>query len=172
MNTHDYRWFPSSRVLWVAALAALALSLGACKSGPPSSSTAPKASSDHKAQTRTYAVTVGVSSDSGSVAALQFDIKYKGEGGFVGDAGDVECESAFEGSLATFNNKGDGLVSGAIIDLAGFSTPTEVATCSFRTKEDPSKDSFEVTAVDSSDADSTKIEPAPVMVATAVKALD
>jgi hypothetical protein len=116
-----------------------------------------------------YAVTASVISDSGILGALQFDVNYLGEsGGFVGAGGSVACTPDVDVALTSFNDRGNGRLSAAFVDLEGFATPTPIATCLFRTTDDVAAEDFEVTVTDASGTDLQSTGELPEMAITSV----
>jgi hypothetical protein len=125
--------------------------------------------SDDDTQALSYDVTVAVTSDSGVLGALQFDVTHLGSsGGFVGAGASVKCDPAVAVALTSFNDKGNGQLSAAFVDLQGFHTPTPVATCRFKTREQLSPQSFQVTAVDASAPGLEAANVLPTMAVTSV----
>jgi hypothetical protein len=111
-----------------------------------------------------YAVTVGVTSHSGVLGALQFDVTHLGSsGGFVGAGGSVDCNPDVDAALTSFNDRGNGRLSAAFVDLQGFQTPTAVATCRFKTREQLAPTSFQVTTTDASGPDLQSSKQLPTM---------
>jgi hypothetical protein len=121
----------------------------------------------------TYDVTVAVVSDSGVLGALQFDVRHLGvSGGWVGAGGSVDCTPEVEAALTSFNDRGAGRLSAAFVDLEGFGTPTDVATCRFRTREPLDTESFDAMATDASGPSLVGSDTLPEMAVTHVAALD
>jgi hypothetical protein len=118
-----------------------------------------------------YAVTVGVTNDVGLLGAIQFDIAYGGDsGGFAGAAGSARCFSEVAAALSSFNDKGSGVLSGALIDLDGIPTPGPIATCTFRSRDSVRPTDFSVTVVDASPpATDMPLPEFPVMAVTALE---
>lgn len=117
-----------------------------------------------------YSLTIKVSSESGTLGALQFDVQYTGsKGGFVGTADKVECESLIERALSAFTNKGGTKMTGALVSVNGFSTPQDVARCRFRSPQPVSPGSFTITVTDASDTDTMAVTPAPEMLVSEAK---
>jgi hypothetical protein len=151
----------SIRAMAIGLLAAIPLAVGAC-------------GSDDAARIQDYAVTFSVTSDSGSLAALQFDARYlDGNGGWSGSAGSVACANLVDVALSTYNVRGGGLLSAAIVDLEGFDTPTPVSTCVLRAAEEPTAESFDVTVIDASTPDAAGPyrgipDPFPIMEVTSI----
>ena len=153
------------RAAVIGLILAAVLGTTSCDDGspggwPPTSST----SSTTPGDLSTFWVSLGVTNDVGRLGALQFDARYLGDtGGWVGAAGWVLCETRVPNALATFNNKGGGLLSGAMINLDGLPTPGVMARCTFRTDEDLSPGSFEVDVVDSANIEGYPPKTQPVM---------
>jgi len=120
--------------------------------------------SENDVQAVRYAVTVGVTSHSGLLGALQFDVTHLGStGGFVGAGASVDCSADVNAALTSFNDRGNGRLSAAFVDLQGFQTPTPVATCRFKTRERLAASSFQVTTTDASGPDLSASQQLPVM---------
>ncbi|MEE8312327.1 MAG: hypothetical protein V3R77_08720, partial [Candidatus Binatia bacterium] len=155
----------STRAMAIGLLAAIPLAVGAC-------------GSDDAARIRDYAVTFSVTSDSGSLAALQFDVRYlDGNGGWVGAAGSVVCSTLIDVALATYNDRGAGRLSAAIIDLEGFDTPNAMSTCVLRAADAPTAQSFAIIVLDATTPDSTgpgvgRPDPFPIMQVTSITVVD
>jgi len=116
-----------------------------------------------------YDVTIAVTSDSGMLGALQFDVDYVGSSGsWVTKDGAVACKAAEDVALSSFNDRGKGRVSAAMVDLEGFSTPGAVATCSLACSKPPTAADFRVTAVDASNPSLEPAAPFPAMAVTTI----
>jgi hypothetical protein len=125
--------------------------------------------SDADRAARTFQVTVGVTNSAGSLGALQFDIIHGGaSGGFAGAAGAARCQSLIAGALATFNDKGHGTLSGALIHLEGIPTPGPVASCTFKSREPVSPADFSIRVVDAADSEGNKPGQDPQMAVVSV----
>jgi len=133
---------------------------------PPTGTT----SSTTPSEVPTFWIYLGVTNDVGRLGALQFDARYLGDtGGWVGAAGWGLCEARVPAALATFNDKGAGLLSGAMIDLDGLPTPGVMARCVFRADEDLSPSSFEVDVVDSANVEGNRPKTQPVMAVVGIE---
>ena len=121
---------------------------------------------------RSYEIVVGVTNDAGKLGALQFDIIHSGSGGFAGAAGSARCSTQVPAALATFNDKGRGTLSGALIDLDGIPTPGPVASCTFRSREAVTTADFSVRVVDSAATEGGPPERSPQMAIVSMRALD
>jgi hypothetical protein len=121
--------------------------------------------SDTDRSARSFAVTVGVNNAAGRLGALQFDISFRGSGrgGFAGAAGSARCQTEIPAALATFNDKGNGTLSGALVDLDGIETPGAVATCTFKSRENVSAGDFSIRVVDAADVEGGAPVHAPQM---------
>jgi len=125
----------------------------------------------------TYELRLAVTTSGVALGALQFELRHLGaSGGFVGLGGSVKCNGSISGAMATFNNVGNGKIKGAIIDIDGFPVPSEVATCSFRTREDLFPGSFDMTVMEATDADlggnGQSLDPFPGMAVVDVRELN
>jgi len=133
--------------------------------------------SDDAARIQDYAVTFSVTSDSGSLAALHFDVRYlDGNGGWAGSAGNIPgnvvCSTLVDVALATYNDRGNGFLSAAIIDLEGFDTPNPMSTCILRAADPPTAQSFAITVIDASTPDGGNPTPFPFMQVTSITVVD
>ena len=103
-----------------------------------------------------YRVTIGITSASGPVGAVQFDANHLGSsGGWVGAGGGAHCKFNVQAGLKTCNDKGGGRLSCAFVDVSGFDTPTDLVTCDFNTSEALGRADFSVRATDVSLPDLT-----------------
>jgi hypothetical protein len=129
--------------------------------------------SDTDRAARAYAVTVSVTNAAGPLGALQFDIVHRGgSGGFAGAAASARCSAQLPAALATFNDRGNGTVSGALVDLNGIDTPGAVATCTFKSRDSVSPGDFSVQVVDAAGVEGEKPAQDPRMSVTDVRALN
>ena len=132
--------------------------------------------SDEDARAVAYAVSIGVTTSSGALGALQFDIRQVGAtGGWLGAGAGAVCTPDVPVALAQFNDRGGRWLSAAMVDMSGITTPGPVVTCTFKSREPVSAGNFSVQVIDASglDADPTaKPEPFPVMAVTNVSALN
>jgi len=112
-----------------------------------------------------FDVYIAVANDAGPLGALQFDIVFLGnDGGWFGAGGSTRCSSLGGGSeLSTFNDKGGGLLSGAIVDLEGIETPGEVARCTFGMDMPVLPEYFAVDVVDFADVEGNPPPEDPIM---------
>jgi hypothetical protein len=105
-----------------------------------------------------YAVTVSVTTTSGSLGALQFDVIHLGDSGnFVGKADSVDCSPQVEAALATGNNRRAGRLVFALVDVGGFETPSPIVTCTFKTRESLDPNSFDVYVVTATDTNGVPV---------------
>ena len=114
---------------------------------------------------------MSVTSGSGPVAALQFNVVYQGpSGSFVGRSQSVDCRVLVDVALSTGNNQRQGRLAYALIDLTGFDVPADVITCTFKTRAPLSTDSFTIEVVDATDSDNSPLKIG--MAVTDVRRLD
>ena len=138
-----------------------AASLGGGGPGTPDAGSANE-ETDTDRTAHTYAVTVGVTTESGNLGALQFDVRYTGSsGGWLGAGGSAVCTADIQVALATFNDRGGSWLSAAMVDLTGFDTPGPVATCTFKSRETVNPGNFSVQVIDASGADVNAPKPDP-----------
>ena len=104
------------------------------------------------------------------IGSIQFDIDYSAAGGSFarepqGDG--PRCHPAPEiEAIAEFHDPPDrNILTGGVISLGGFQSPTSVATCLFRPDDDTlTADQFTTTVVDAVFTSFQQIEPAPTLV--------
>jgi hypothetical protein len=131
--------------------------------------------SDEDTRAVSYAVSIGITTPSGVLGALQFDIRHVGaSGGWLGAGSGAVCTPDVPVALATFNDRGDRWLSAAMVDLSGITPPGPVVTCTFKSREQVSAGSFSVQVIDAAgvDADDAKPDPFPAMAVTNVSALN
>jgi len=118
--------------------------------------------SDDDARAVEYAVVLGVTTESGVLGALQFDIRHTGvSGGWLGAGASAACTADVQVALATFNDRKGGFLSGALVDLSGIDTPGRIATCTFKSRDAVDAGSFSVQVVDASSTNPQDPPPAP-----------
>ncbi|MFP6627159.1 MAG: hypothetical protein VCA74_08920 [Deltaproteobacteria bacterium] len=111
-----------------------------------------------ESQVHAYSVTIGVISNSGILGALQLEILHTGSSGnFVGKGESVDCSPLVNAAMVLGNNQRGGRLSYALVDLNGFSTPTSVVSCTFKTSEALFPSSFDVRVVDATDPDGSPV---------------
>ncbi len=157
----------------ITAVATLALmsAAGCQSSGTPTSSgdaglTTAATATEPKGDA--YLLTLNVSSNSGRIGALQFEIK--GDvGGFAGGGAEVECDSMIDEALAAFSRHEPTRVVGAVIDVAGFDTPAAVARCTYVAESEPGAGAFSVKVTEASDVSAQALASAPTMVVSSIQ---
>jgi hypothetical protein len=101
--------------------------------------------------------------DDVTLGSLQFTTDYSNApGGFLGSAGQVQCDDLLEGATKAFNDK-DGeeeLVTG-LITTEGIDGPTNVSQCTFAATQTPVAGDFTITVDEASDIDLNAIDPLP-----------
>ena len=117
-----------------------------------------------------YTVTVGVTSGGGLLSALQFDVRYNGDGDWLGGAGSVVCSTHPQVALATYNNRGNGWYSAAMIDLTGFDAVGPITTCKISSRDPVDASSFSVTVIDAATPEAGPPDPFPQMAITDIRA--
>lgn len=121
----------------------------------------------------TYDVQVGVTSGAGLLAALQFDVRFTGEGGWQGSAGGVVCSTHPQVALATYNDVGRGWLRAAMIDITGFDAVGPISTCRFQSNDTVTAGDFSVSVIDASTPDTggdSTPDPFPQMGVTDIRA--
>lgn len=150
----------------ILALVVFPLILAGCEKNaatpPPPAAPAPVAAAAPKAAGATRTIGFELTGTQ-AVGALQFDVKYTGEGRFVGDNDAVACDPPkIEGALSTFNHiVADKNLRAAFAAVKGFTGPVRITACKFQ--GDAKVEDFTVTVRDSSDPDLKEISPPPVI---------
>jgi hypothetical protein len=109
-----------------------------------------------------YGVLFEVGPTSGPIGALQIEVKYLGEtGAWLGSHAGVACREFIDASLSACNDKGGGLLSCAFVDTSGFTGPTDLMECSFKSRDAVEAGLFNVEVVDAS---TPQLEPIDVHV--------
>lgn len=153
------------------ALAVFPMLLGGCEQKPspapaPSAeapAAAPAAAPSAPAKAEGPGRTIGFELvEPAPVGALQFDVKYAGEGRFVGDADAVACETKIEGALSSYNHiVAEKNLRSAFVAVKGFAGPMRISECKFQGAA--KAEDFTVTVRDSSSPDLTEIDPPPTI---------
>ena len=145
------------------ALVVLPLLLAGCERKPGPSPASPAASPAAAPKTGAGLRTIGFElTDPALVGALQFDVKYAGEGRFVGDADAVACETKAEGALSSYNHiAAEKTLRAAMVAVKGFAGPIRVTECKFQ--GNVKVEDFKVTLRDSSSPDLTELDPPPTI---------
>jgi len=105
-----------------------------------------------------YEVTASVINDAGLLGALQFEISAASiSGGWVGSAGGVDCAFNVSVGLSQCNDRGNGRLVCALVDVSGFTTPTSIVTCRFATVAEPSAQDFLILVGEASDVDLRRV---------------
>ncbi len=106
-----------------------------------------------------YAIRFDLAATQGPVGALQVEIDYRGgSGAWLGAKGGVACRWMVAASLHACNDKGRSSLACAVVDSTGFTGPTPLMECSFKSKNAVSAGDFRVDVVDSSGVDFAPIE--------------
>jgi hypothetical protein len=143
-----------------ACLPILLLGLASCTSD--SKEQAPVEQAASAAELPTVVVAIELA-DELSVGALQFDVSYSGaEGAFVGEAGEVSCETAPPGILSSFNHiAADKTLRAAFVAVEGVQGPTRLTSCKYQ--GNVSASDFTVTVRDASSPELEELDPVPAL---------
>jgi hypothetical protein len=106
-----------------------------------------------------YAIRFDLTQTAGPVGALQIEIDYTGgSGAWLGAKGGVDCRWMVAAALHACNDKGRSRLTCAVVDQTGFTGPTALMECTFKSKNAVSAGDFRVDVVDSSGVDLAPIE--------------
>lgn len=154
-----------SRFSPIAALALFPLLVAGCENKPapsaPAASAPAAAPAAAKAEGAVSVVGFELVSPE-SVGALQFDVKYAGEGRFVGDADAVACEAKVPEALSSYNNiVADRNLRLAFVAVKGFSGPVRIGQCQYQGGAKP--EDFTITVRDASSPELQPLDPPPTI---------
>ncbi|TFH22267.1 MAG: hypothetical protein E4H03_08780 [Myxococcales bacterium] len=111
--------------------------------------------------TRAVVVRLG---DAVTLGALDFEIDYSAtDSAFLGEGASVDCTSPLAGSTVVFDNdSAAGKLSVSVDDPAGFSGPTDIATCNLRERTTIATPAdLVVEVIDASDPAAQPVTPTP-----------
>ena len=155
-----------SRFFPIAALALFPILVAGCENKPAPAPAAPAAAAAAapaaaKADGAVRIVGFELVSPE-AVGALQFDVKYAGEGRFVGDADAVACEVKVEEALSSYNHiVAEKNLRLAFVAVKGFSGPKRIGQCQF---QGPAKaEDFTITVRDASSPELEALDPLPTI---------
>ena len=119
-----------------------------------------------------YALTVGVTSESGTLSTIAIDLGPASvDGNFVTDGGRPDCEILTPGAFGVWSVLDiDRSPYLGVASFSGFDTPVELARCKFDARERVAPSDFSAELVDASAPDGDPPSPAPVVELTAVTA--
>lgn len=107
---------------------------------------------DDDASATEYGVRFDLASSSGPIGALQFDVDYHGgSGGWLGAGGGADCRWLLQAALHACNDKRGGSLTCALVDTNGFSGPSALMECSFKSRNSVAAGDFAVRVTDASD---------------------
>jgi hypothetical protein len=118
-------------------------------SGTKGTSAPAKTSAPAASASGNYSVTLGVTSRSGRLGAVQFDARIKG-GDWQGSGGSVACRNVSGAAMLACNDKGGGTLSCALIDQGGIATPNALVVCGLSSSKPIAAADFSVKVVDAS----------------------
>jgi hypothetical protein len=120
---------------------------------------------EYAADATEYGIRFDVGPTDGPIGALQIEVDHTGtSGAWLGAKAGVACRWMVSASLHACNDKGGGKLSCAVVDTTGFTGPTGLMECSFKSKNAVSASDFTVDVVDAS---SPGLEPIDVRVVVA-----
>ncbi|HET9061804.1 MAG TPA: hypothetical protein VFO62_00815, partial [Candidatus Binatia bacterium] len=118
-----------------------------------------------------YSLTVGVTSESGTLSTIAIDLGPASvDGNFVTDGGRPDCEILTPGAFGVWSVLDIDRIRIGVASFSGFDTPVELARCKFDARERVAPSDFSAELVDASAPDGDPPSPAPVVELTAVTA--
>lgn len=106
-----------------------------------------------------YTIRFDLKETAGPVGALQIEVDYTGgSGAWLGAKGNVDCRWMVAAALHACNDKGRSRLTCAVVDQTGFTGPTALMECTFKSKNAVTAGDFRVDVVDSSGVDLEPIE--------------
>jgi hypothetical protein len=106
-----------------------------------------------------YSVVFDLVAAARPAAALQFDITHPGlTGGWLGAGGDVDCRWLVTSNARACNDRGNGILSCAVVNSAGLDAPVSVLECGFASFDATTAEDFDVRVLDASASDLSPID--------------
>lgn len=118
-----------------------------------------------------YALTIGVTSESGTLSTIAIDLEPASvDGNFVTDGGRPDCEILTPGAFGVWSVLDVDRIRIGVASFSGFDTPVELARCRFDARERIGPSDFSAELVDASAPDGDPPSQPPVVELTAVTA--
>jgi hypothetical protein len=118
-----------------------------------------------------YALTVGVTSESGTLSTIAIELRpASADGEFVTDGGRPDCEILTPGAFGVWSVLGVDRIRIGVASFSGFDTPVELARCKFNARDRVAPSDFSADLVDASAPDGAPPNRPPVVELTAVTA--
>lgn len=118
-----------------------------------------------------YALTVGVTSESGTLSTIAIDLEPASvDGNFVTDGGRPDCEILTPGAFGVWSVLEEDRIRIGVASFIGFDTPVELARCKFDARDRVAPSDFSAELVDASAPDGGPPSQPPVVELTSVTA--
>lgn len=118
-----------------------------------------------------YALTVGVTSESGTLSTIAIDLEpASADGDFVTDGGRPDCEILTPGAFGVWSVLDVDRIRIGVASFSGFDTPVELARCKFDARDRVAPSDFSAELVDASVPDGGPPSQPPVVELTSVTA--
>ena len=120
-----------------------------------------------------YAVTIGITNDSESIASIAIDLRHSHpDGDFVTVDGKPDCEILAPGAFGVISVLDPDRLRIGVASFVGFGTPAALAHCRFTAPTAVAANDFSATVVDAVAADGEPPSPAPEVAVTAVSVFE
>jgi hypothetical protein len=120
-----------------------------------------------------YALTLGITSESGTLATIAIDVApASADGQFVTDGGWPDCEILAPGAFGVLSVLGPDEIRINVASFSGFATPVDLARCNFDASGTVAVDDFSTEVVEASTPGGAPPEEAPVVELTSVTAVE
>jgi hypothetical protein len=118
-----------------------------------------------------YSLTVGVTSESGTLSTIAIDLEpASADGTFVTDGGRPDCDILAPGAFGVLSILGENRIRIGVASFLGFDTPVDLARCRFDAAESIAPADFSTELVDAVAPDGNPPSPPPVVALTSVTA--
>ena len=120
-----------------------------------------------------YALTIGVTNESGTLSTIAIDVApASADGQFVTEGGWPDCEILAPGAFGVLSVLGPDQIRVNVASFAGFDTPVDLARCRFDASAEVAPDDFSAEVVEASTPDGEPPTEAPVVELTSVAAVE
>jgi hypothetical protein len=119
-----------------------------------------------------YDVTFALPSDVGRIGALQFEVDYLGDGGWLGALTSVQCQFLAPYDLSACNDRGNGRLACAATSVPGVASPHDVVRCSLGSTELVDASAFAIRVIDAADSQLRYVDTAVVVSSIVAREVD
>ena len=117
-----------------------------------------------------YSLTVGVTSESGTLTTIAVDLqRASAEGDFVTDGGRPDCDILAPDAFGVLSVLGPDRIRIGVASFIGFDTPAQLVRCRFEATVEVVPDDFAAEVVDAAAPDGETPSPPPVVELTSIE---